>query len=1096
MDGEQDQHPAAEPTAQLAAADAERRVLAQLAGRRQLVASIVSRLRPRPGLARGLALGGQRPIGIGVPLAVPHLLNVPNHLRREVDWGAPERFWAQRLAPHRAMLHRRRPLVGSALLPPSGRAVEPVDALAPLAPERWSSTTAGMVQIQDPIPQPQPAQPQPAQPQPARRVEPGLGTPASGVASAVWRRLAAVLLPTRAVGPRRTASTAPATAQTNPPESVRGAPETAQPVSHASSDGAPAVAHTFPYAATDSEPAAAQRIPQPGSDEPAAAQSAAHESSLDEPAAAQSAAHESSLGESAMAQSAAHESSLGESAAAQSAPHESSLAESAVAQSAAHESSLGKSAMAQRAPHESGPGGPSALQTGPGQSGSSELARAQAATLTVPPASRVGALSGAFGGRREAALGEPAAAQGLAEGFARTAAWPGDEPRGPADEIAPLASRLTRRLAAPIGMLARAAQRAHAAPTRLFWWPGAPTVVMPPASAAPGRFTSEPRLRLRLGAPAGGPATGELALGTSRDAGEGEGRAWAADTTTPRRATPSVRAPGLLGSVLEVHRAATTPTRRRVPFMDHVQHAQRFAAAGGADANRWRVRSALTSPGPPTGAVHVTAAADRASEPPPQLPGEELIQAPAAQHVPTTPSPPAEPGGFQNPQTDPSGLNTGRSQRPLPASAHAQTVGASVTRLPVVGGLVHRLMLGRPPTAPEPADQPALPTASAPPAERPSGAVSQPVPGGTARQYQRPSTDEPAAPDDSTPSQPPGRGAQAHEAGLTSPVEQTNPPPPAARLFQRMRRQLLAPPATSQPPLAPREVSTPVLAPPPAAPNAPARTPHLLPERPSDRSDTELADLLRRLPAPMAAAALAAGVLGDSAGQAALERSGQAAPRTLTPPPPGPAQTSRTTYATTPHPVLAPPASAPRPIASTAAFTSPGAAQTSAWPAKRPLDATDAGAETEGSASPFEASEASFEPRVAWSSAAPDAMTLAPSPSAVHAMSERAWSAPVATHHAPLITHVPSPGSSGGGAASALAAGGFSAAPIERAVEPVAAAASGPAPAAHPVGGGEHPSPGTAAAPPEAARDLDRLAEEVLDKLRWRLAVERERLMG
>src|SRR6266568_126475 len=126
MDDEQEQHPAAEPTPHLEASDAERRMLAQLAGRRQLAASVVSRLSPRAGGMRGLAPGGKRQFGVSLPLAVPHLLNFPNRLRREVDWGELQHFWWQRMAPHRAMLHRRLPLVSSPVISGS-------TALSPIA---------------------------------------------------------------------------------------------------------------------------------------------------------------------------------------------------------------------------------------------------------------------------------------------------------------------------------------------------------------------------------------------------------------------------------------------------------------------------------------------------------------------------------------------------------------------------------------------------------------------------------------------------------------------------------------------------------------------------------------------------------------------------------------------------------------------------------------------------------------------------------------------------------------------------------------------------------------------------------------------------
>jgi hypothetical protein len=54
------------------------------------------------------------------------------------------------------------------------------------------------------------------------------------------------------------------------------------------------------------------------------------------------------------------------------------------------------------------------------------------------------------------------------------------------------------------------------------------------------------------------------------------------------------------------------------------------------------------------------------------------------------------------------------------------------------------------------------------------------------------------------------------------------------------------------------------------------------------------------------------------------------------------------------------------------------------------------------------------------------------------------------------------------------------------------AEAAGPAPAATQVGAARPDEPGAEATPP----DLDRLADEVFEILRWRLAAERERFQG
>jgi hypothetical protein len=933
MDDEQEQHPSAEPTLHLDASDAERRMLAQLARRRQLAASVAGRLSPRAGRMRGLALGGKRQFGVGLPLAVPHLLHLPNRLRREVDRGELQQFWWQRMAPNRAMLHRRRPLVRSsvtsALSPttplaeaPAGEAIDPVPPLDPPAPDLGSAATEGTAYHEDSASQAQ---------QPARAEPTLVRTPAGGVASAVWQRLAAVLSPARLLAPRRNAP---------PAEVDRASVPAARP-------HAPTTSHSSP-------------------------------------------------------------------------PHE------VRSSAAADESAL--------TPGESGIGAPAAPATVPQESGFS----APTASDTVP---------------RESSYSEPTAAETEAENHrpATAGAVPEEVPLSPADEIAPLASRLTRRWVAPIGMIASGSQSARPSPTRLFWWPGSPTPAVP-----------QPALPLPLGE------------------GGGEGRASAEDAPPRQRSTPpAVSAPGLLGSVLEVHRAATTPTTRRVHFLQQVQHAERFATSG-ADASRWRVRSALTTLGAPTGEVHLPAGDETAEQP----------QTPQAQRLATILSPVHEPGG-QHAQGDQPAL-PGRQEParlPAPASpsakANLRPPAHAARLLPIFEQVVVRLRCFARRTAAPPAT-PAESTADAtlpaggprvgsvPVAEASSPALS------TRAVHTEPSVIEPTA----------ARGGA---------LSDETRPPHATGLFQRIRRRMLEPPVAGQPPVYPVATARPVLALPVAPRPTPASLPHALPERPSDVSDTELTEVLRRLPAPMAAAALAAGVLGEAAGQAALERSGLAH-RTRTPPPATPAQTSQTL-----HPgVLAPTASALR----TAAF-SPRPAQMGAAPAwpNRTLAAPgirfyradqeavgDLRPERDASEPLLEAPDPNDGPAVGWSSVTQTAMGSALSPTAPYAMPERAWSTPLATQHAPLTpTQVPSPNpTGGGGAAFALAASGFSAAPLQRDVEPVAA--SGPSPAAHPATHTEtHP---TANAPVPEPKDLDHLAEEVLDKLRWRLAVERERLMG
>jgi hypothetical protein len=93
----------------------------------------------------------------------------------------------------------------------------------------------------------------------------------------------------------------------------------------------------------------------------------------------------------------------------------------------------------------------------------------------------------------------------------------------------------------------------------------------------------------------------------------------------------------------------------------------------------------------------------------------------------------------------------------------------------------------------------------------------------------------------------------------------------------------------------------------------------------------------------------------------------------------------------------------------------------------------------------------------------------------------REWSAPLAVATPPIVSRRDARDAP---VAAALTESGLSAAPLERAIETHV-----PTPGDH-VAGSAPPHPEAASA------NLEKLADEVLQRLRWRLAIERERLMG
>jgi len=191
--------------------------------------------------------------------------------------------------------------------------------------------------------------------------------------------------------------------------------------------------------------------------------------------------------------------------------------------------------------------------------------------------------------------------------------------------------------------------------------------------------------------------------------------------------------------------------------------------------------------------------------------------------------------------------------------------------------------------------------------------------------------------------------------------------------------------------------------------------PHGLPERPWEASDRELADVISQLPGPMAAAAIAAGVLGDSAG-ASLQPLPSSDPR-----------------------------AGPRMV--------------------MPVGPTRAVAHAAQAARPAE----------------PTGQAGQPGPTG--------WASPIHQTHGPVFGPSMGAGQSASSTAmaGAAASAGLSRAPIDRAVTdaPPSSVTAGSA---------------TAADPTQATQDdeqkLERLADEVFERLRWRLAIERERHMG
>src|SRR5437763_11188707 len=90
-------------------ADAERRLLAQLAGRRKLAARVIGRQFLAPRAARGLVRATQIRPRLSLPRAWLQGVRFVAPTRRATPAAEIERFWWRRMRPHQAMLRRYRP---------------------------------------------------------------------------------------------------------------------------------------------------------------------------------------------------------------------------------------------------------------------------------------------------------------------------------------------------------------------------------------------------------------------------------------------------------------------------------------------------------------------------------------------------------------------------------------------------------------------------------------------------------------------------------------------------------------------------------------------------------------------------------------------------------------------------------------------------------------------------------------------------------------------------------------------------------------------------------------------------------------------------
>lgn len=635
-----------------------------------------------------------------------------------------------------------------------------------------------------------------------------------------------------------------------------------------------------------------------------------------------------------------------------------------------------------------------------------------------------------------------------------------DLDRSPADEVAPLAAALVQRRGRPAGLVGRAISASGTLPSRVVGWPS--------RAARLAHLDSWASAADKAPIPTRQP--------------------W--PPTQPVRPVVAVQPAGLLQAMLAVHRAAVAPADRALHFAAKVR-SEHFASSDVRLGERWRVRP------PPT--------------PPADRPARDTIE-PDQTHVPRLEvadtlnrdvAAVAQAEGRAAPHTSVLAAVLERLTRRVSRSEQAQTFPSHDARRADVPLRVAEVVASYGdsilPEPPPPAD---APSGGVPRGDSTSrGVVSQVAPQSS----------------DGTPSQAPsapplplfggllgriGRRVQRADAIRQHPLTMTESAPatlalpnaadrPTSTRAESVTDQPL--PAVTQPPALiapildapvgdrlpggatrlpptlepgatwPRVhptiaestpqgvvVHTPAWRPAPRAtpPSPSTRINQVLPGRPAESSDVELADVIRRLPPPMAAAALAAGVLGEMAADRAVRD-------THMPPIGMPRLEPAVPPAHMEYPTRGPDFSH-APVAEDSSYAGDQSVPTSALSARGALE----------SVPPYN-----------------------------RATPAAAWDPPVRTQHAPLSPSgppaagwSPAPNLAPSSPAAALVAGGMAAAPLDRDVATVSssgAVQSAPSAEAHPTSGG----------PPED-KELDKLADEVLDKLRWRLAVERERLMG
>jgi hypothetical protein len=717
-----------------------------------------------------------------------------------------------------------------------------------------------------------------------------------------------------------------------------------------------------------------------------------------------------------------------------------------------------------------------------------------------------------------------------------------------ADHIAPLAQDIFGRAGAMLAGLGSPGPGA-ASPARTFWWPSRTPqarTALAPLSPVGLAASSGRQARTTGGAPSGLgaepvnaphlPERGSTLAAEHDQAAESlgldVGSSVAADAGG-QAATPQLLAPGLLGRLLQVHHAAVASIQQPLALVHALRSAERWSETSVADLERWRVQPSLL---------------ERGSEESPESasndsPSASAVDAPLAAQVRRPESIPgsaaSRPKRMQAVPADVTSTSDRSLRPPLPAPSLAapamlgSTAALAATASPASGAFAGRpgvaapvqaqdnsnlIEAGTGPTTPDRSPAPlwsrigtflgSLPRRTGPPltGATPTGnranADEAPVPLHASPDTEESVTSDAPAPDSAVPSalsadetnlpirgsrtssgesavpapggghsaqsasaeasagwaplalvgdllgvvtrrrgaQDPSRAAQDDVSAVSLPAqtptevelaqhvsnEPANLDLPRLDFLDALRQRAtrsdapwptidVVKAAGAQTPEAmPR--SRPAWPPIAARDDAPSMAPSL-PERPSDASDAELAEILSRLPPPMAAAAIAAGVLGSGS-------------------PPSPLGDTWTTSPGPPDLVLS--------AAPVGSF--------------RHAVAPSGPAASRATSSPWGAVEATHVPGPGWVAAV---------------TSQRAGA------------QAPSSTASSGAVAAGSAAAGLTRAPIDRDLSASAPLSGGPTPATTTSSGG-----GTSGGNPP---DLDRLTEEVFDRLRWRLAVERER---